>query len=549
MNNRVVTLNTPLWMVTASAAGLLMMNSGHTTDDAPRMKSAPELAGIETDVAVLCRAIARVDFSRIPDAPTQVIDTQVIPAAENVPAHCTVRGYISPSIGIELKLPAQDWNGKLLQVGCGGFCGVLFDRYSPNRSSCDQGLRKGYACIASDQGHRSTMFDVKWAYNNQQAQIDYAFRATHVVALASKAITERYYDRVPGKSYFWGCAAGGREGIVAAQLFPYDFDGIAVVAPALNISSHLMSFMWNARVATREGQALFSQADVEWIHRTVLAKCDMDDNVQDGIIGNPSACKIAPAEWTCESETQVHCLSNAQAEALAKIYAGPTDSHGEKLFVGIVPGAERKAIPTVSESSAAFESSLFADFFRYMGFMPAPGPNWKPSDFNYDRDFKRIALGQALMTDANPDLRKFKGAGGKLILAVGWMDGDNPLNTIDYYETVERTMGGREATQVFLRLFTVPGMGQCSGEDPGTVAIDYLSYLEDWVERGNAPDVIIGAHVKPEPEGLRDFTLPIDPARVMFTRPVYPYPRWAKYRGTGDTRDSRSFRSVTHPSH
>jgi len=106
----------------------------------------------------------------------------------------------------------------------------------------------------------------------------------------------------------------------------------------------------------------------------------------------------------------------------------------------------------------------------------------------------------------------------------------------------ERVIGNRERTQEFLRLFMVPGMNHCSDGD-GAYAIDYLSYLEGWVENKRAPEALIGAHINKGYSGW-DFKLPADPANVAFTRPVYPYPKHAKYTGIGDPKDSSNFRPV-----
>jgi feruloyl esterase len=185
-------------------------------------------------------------------------------------------------------------------------------------------------------------------------------------------------------------------------------------------------------------------------------------------------------------------------------------------------------------------------YFRYMVIPPA-GSDWKVADFDFDRDYKRFGTGvqESLLNAANPDLRKFKAAGGKLMLYQGWNDHTvAPEKTIDYYQTVQRTMGGRASTESFFRLFMVPGMLHCTGGD-GAFAIDYVAYMETWVERAQAPDVMIGAHV----EGLGGaafwLKFPLDPATpISFTRPVYPYPRRAKYKGSGDPNDAASFQPV-----
>ncbi len=132
-----------------------------------------------------CRAIASDDFSGVQDAPTQLTSAALVEANGNVPAYCQIHGNIAPQVGIELRLPAKNWNGKFMEVGCGGWCG-----YIPVQA-CDVPLSRGYACIASDMGHKGTAVDVRWAENNLQAQIDFGYRATHVAAQAGKAIAQR----------------------------------------------------------------------------------------------------------------------------------------------------------------------------------------------------------------------------------------------------------------------------------------------------------------------------------------------------------------------
>ena len=134
--------------------------------------------------------------------------------------------------------------------------------------------------------------------------------------------------------------------------------------------------------------------------------------------------------------------------------------------------------------------------------------------------------------------------GGKLILYHGWDDSlISPMNTIDYYEAVERQMGGAEATQAFARLFMIPGMDHCA-LGPGAWDIDYLSALDSWVDGGTAPAKLIGANVTLPPDPARILAMigsfPIDPAQIAFTRPIYPYPMRARYKG-GDPRSEASF--------
>jgi feruloyl esterase len=184
--------------------------------------------------------------------------------------------------------------------------------------------------------------------------------------------------------------------------------------------------------------------------------------------------------------------------------------------------------------------------------MPEPGPAWTLKDFDLDRDYKRLALVETLYDSSNPDLRKFKAAGGKMIVYQGLNDpAVLPRSIIDYYETVERTMNGRAATQSFLRLFVLPGMDHC-GLGDGAFAVDWLSALESWVEKGQAPDKLISSHVRFDdmklpgdfPKLERRLEFPLDSTNVAFSRPVYPFPVWAKYRGRGDSTQAASFGPV-----
>jgi len=485
----------------------------------------------------------------------QVTQASLVPASAGRPAYCRAVGYVAPNVGFEIWLPASHWNHKFLEIGCGGYCGRSY--ISSGFLGCENALIKGYACLASDMGHQGRGDDAAWAYNNLQAEVDYGFRATHVAALAGKAITERFYSDAPGKSYYTGCSTGGRQGLVEAQRFPWDFDGIVAGAPAINLSATLLNILWaSLAVEDQNGQPLLTKADAQLLHNAALSKCDMDDGLKDGVISHPQACKFDPASLLCKVGDSTQCLSNAKVEAVRKIYAGPMTSAGQQIYPnanGSMPGAELEFL--------SFEdgSPFSRDFFRFLAFVPDAGPKWERRNFDFDHDYQRLGMMEVNYGGTDPDLRRFKAAGGKLILYHGWADagagGISPLKTVDYYETVEKTMGGRAATRDFLRFFMMPGMGHCAG-GAGANDFDYLSYLEDWVENGHAPDRMIGAHVDLDKfrqvhandtsadaetleAALRTFMH--DPANRTFSRPVYLYPAYPKYKGTGDPNKAESF--------
>jgi feruloyl esterase len=282
----------------------------------------------------------------------------------------------------------------------------------------------------------------------------------------------------------------------------------------------------------------------------------MTDGVKDGIVGDPVGCRFDPLELVCKRGETANCLTARQAQAARNIYQGATTSTGVKISTrGVFPGSE------LEWSSAGNE--FVTGLFRYAMFPPATRGDWQFADFDFDEDYKRLGLGVAF-TDDNPDLRKFKAAGGKLIVAQGGNDTrEIPGAVLDYYDTAVRTMGGLGPTQQFFRLFVVPAMNHCTAGD-GPFAVDYLSYLESWVLRGQVPDKIVGAHVDSayllaqsaagDQVSSADriwgaafkLIFPLDPTvPLTFTRPMYPYPLIARYTGTGNPADAANFRPAS----
>ena len=100
-----------------------------------------------TPLGMKCEALAGADLARVPDAPTHINAAKLIEAAADKPSYCEIDGYVAPQVGILMWLPAERWNGKFMEVGCGGFCGST--AYIAN---CEAPLRKGYACITTDMG-------------------------------------------------------------------------------------------------------------------------------------------------------------------------------------------------------------------------------------------------------------------------------------------------------------------------------------------------------------------------------------------------------------
>jgi feruloyl esterase len=220
------------------------------------------------------------------------------------------------------------------------------------------------------------------------------------------------------------------------------------------------------------------------------------------------------------------CLTAAQVEAARKIYAGPRNPRtGEQIFPGLEPG---------SEGSWSFfvggpEPPIVASHFKYLVFK---NPNWDFHSLNFDSDVALAdKLDNGIITATNPNLKEFLAQGGKLFLYHGWSDGGiAPQNTINYYNSVVAAMGGPDMVRDSMRLFMAPGMDHCSGGD-GPFDFDTIATLEQWVEKGKAPERVVAAHLS---GGLTS-------AKPDRSRPLCPYPQVAKYKGSGSTDDASNF--------
>lgn len=468
-----------------------------------------------------CPALADL---RIED--TNLLSATVVPASEDLPEYCRVLGYVRPAINFEIRLPTAGWNGKFYMAGCGGFCGTI------DTTAISMGLMRNYAVSTMDGGHwGETVFDApRWAYQNRQAEIDFAYRAVHETARVTKTLINTFYGQAPNKSYFDGCSNGGRQAVMEALRYPNDFDGIISGAPDLHANSTKPIYnTWMVHMNKgSEGKNLITAAEAKIVGQAVYEACDHQDGIKDGLISDPRTCDFDPATLLCQEDQRSDCLSAEQVDALKAFYRGPRSSSGESLYGAGVPlGSEPywsswiELIPRVVE-----------EYLRYMAFQEDPGESYSIHDFDFDRDPPRLEYLGKLYDADNPDLEAFSSEGGKLLMWHGWADMlVPPTKSIEYYETVKKHLGNQVKAQDFFRLFLIPGMDHCGiNNGPGITmfGFDPLTALEQWVEQGEAPTHLLTTK--------RDTS-----GDVLWTRPVCPYPQRAVYDGEGDVNDASNF--------
>jgi len=432
----------------------------------------------------------------------KITSATAVAAAGDLPAHCRVQGTIPQAIHFELRLPVADWNGKFYLAGCGGFCGSLEADRPGVINALNHGLRRGYASATSDSGHAGTsVTDGRWALDNPGAEADWGWRSVTETARVSRDLVRAFYQRPAVRSYFAGCSTGGRMGLMSAQRFPQDFDGIIAGAPALDYTGLVASQMaWivQANTAT-DGSEILDRAKVPLVAKAVLETCDGLDGQRDGLIDDPRRCDWKPAQLQCEGSTAADCLTAKEIGVLDHWYMPAASGDGRIQYPGGVPKGSEPYWPVwlsgIPGSNALSLAERFGtDFLRFMAFVPDAGAGFDVRNYDFDRDPPRLATMARIYDATNPDLTAFRERGGKLLLFHGWADPlVTPQRTLDYYGAVRATMGGAESTAQFARLFMLPGVDHCGLQPgPGAKSVDFdpLPALEAWVERNAAPTTL-----------------------------------------------------------
>jgi feruloyl esterase len=395
-------------------------------------------------------------------------------------------------------------------------------------------LKHGFAVAATNTGHEALLEPLASFAVDRQKLLDYAYRAVHVTAMAAKQMVNTFYQAPVSHSYFDGCSTGGRQGLMSAQRFPEDFDGIVVGAPVLNFSGSLLRHVWRAQAIQT---APITKEKLSIVAERIYAKCDKLDGLADGLIDDPRKCPFHPATDLpmCSGDVDApSCFTTAQIKTLEKIYDG-VKINGKQFFPGQPLGAEIQAMGpngmssgwepwTITQTGRSLDAQFGESFLRYIAFSK-PDPQFDLSKFNFDSDVEKMSSTARLMDATDADLSRFQARGGKLVMYFGWADPAlTPFMGIDYYEKVEAQMG--LSTTDFFRLFMVPGMFHCRG-GVGVSTFDALTPVVQWVEKTVPPDHIIGSRVLDE--------------KVIRTRPLCPYPQVGKYKGSGSIEDASNF--------
>jgi len=433
-----------------------------------------------------------------------------------MPAFCRVAATIAPvpesEIKIEVWLPAAGWNGKFVGIGNGGMSGAIW------YFAMAEPLSLGYAVASTNTGHDGGQADSRFAVGQPEKLTDFSWRAVNEMTVKAKAIIIAHYGRAARYSYWVGCSAGGRQGVVEAQRFPADYDGISAGAPAYNMVP-LMAFAAKAQGFMTDRSLGLGLPQLNLIKAAAIAACDARDGVTDRVVEDPRTCAFDPGTLLCADGNTTNCLTTQQVAAVRSLYEGVKNSRtGATLMPGPAPGGE--------PAWNLMRPGVFpigGNFFRQFVMRDS---TWTPSMMDVDRDVMRaIAEDVAGLTVVEADLSGYFARGGKLLLWHGWTDAlISAHSTIDYHQRVMASSGS--GARNGMRLFMLPGVDHCNGGE-GTFVVDVLGVIDAWVTSGQAPDRIVAQR-------------PL-PGSTPRTRPLCAYPQVARYRGQGSTDEERNF--------
>ncbi|MEV5848455.1 tannase/feruloyl esterase family alpha/beta hydrolase [Streptomyces sp. NPDC051985] len=469
------------------------------------------------------------------------------PLITGLPDFCDVRIRVPNPGGhvaeVAVWVPLR-WNGRFLgTAGAGSQTGHQWHDYAVTRSvTMPAAVRNGFATATTDGANRDPRF-VDWALRRDTGELDWELinnwvhRSTHEMTVLGKAVTGALHGSAPRFSYLAGCSGGGRQVLVSAQRHPQDYDGIWAVDPAINWTRFAPADLWPALVM-KEHRNPLPEAKLEAFRDAAIEVCDGADGLRDGIVGAFDPCEYDPRKLV-GARTPAGEITEADAEVMRKIWEGPRRRDGEALWYGLRPGGTswgEYGLCVTTEADGELVPLPFAiapSYFRWV--LQDPEFDWTTLTFErYEELFDQGVRELADIAGDDPELSGLRDSGGKLIIsqaaddAVIFFQG-----TVDYYRRVMDAMGGEERTTSFARLFVSDGdvHGMCVGRGPGLTMAGGMTALMDWVENGNAPEVVVAERVDAAT------------GSVTATRPVYPYPAVTRYSGSGDPDNAASFTS------
>ncbi|KAK1461068.1 hypothetical protein CMEL01_14704 [Colletotrichum melonis] len=402
----------------------------------------------------------------------------------------------------------ENWNERFMAVGGGGW---VAGRFFLSYNAMNGAIADGFATITTDAGLGSANEPSPWALNSPGNVNLYNLQNLASVSLKDEAIIGKsliksYYSQDPQYSYWAGCSQGGRQGLMLAQRYPDIYDGIVAGAPAINWNK-LVSFVYWPHQVMNELGAFPYPCEFDAIVNKATSECDPLDGVADGVISDIAACfksfdpfSLVGQSITCAQKNGTQqIISEAAATVVNATWHGHVTADGQRPYHGILPGADFTGNKPTSFSQPGIvmtscnekgctdePSNLGTAWFKLF---IAKNETFDLTNMSREEYDALVYSGrqqyESIVETADPDLRQFKAAGGKMVTFHGLADNIIPPGgTEDYYKAVNEVIPD---IQDFYRYFEAPGLGHCFGGVSSTPT-GLFEQLRNWVENGTAPD-------------------------------------------------------------
>lgn len=562
-------------LLSLAVAASLLTACGSDDDKSSRVEIPQLSAASGVAYTGTCESLAgslSFDNTTITSVETVAAGTLTV-GGNPVAEHCRVVGSMysrvsdvdgkSYAVGFEMRLP-KDWNGRYYYQANGGLDGSLVTAQGAlGGGPLNGALLMGFAVISSDAGHSPGL--PTFGYD-PQARLDYGYQAVAKLTPMAKSIIEQVYGKGPDRSYFGGCSNGGRHSMVAATRYADQYDGFLVGAPGYRLPKAAVANIAGAKLyatvpgtTTSDLSAAFTQTERAMVTAAIVEKCDALDGAEDGMVQDYRSCQTAFSLQTdvptCEADRDGSCLTQAQKDVIAQIYAGPTTSDGTTIYSSFpydhgldgTGNASWEYTAPIQRDSGAVAMIFNAPPVDLQDFSIA---NFDGSAFVFDSDVDVLTArteetsgvytesAMSFMAPPSPEnMSAMKNRGGKIMVYHGVSDQIFSVDDTEaWFKALEQTTGD---TDEFARFYAVPGMGHCSG-GPATDQFDMLTSLVNWVEQGEQPEAIVATARGVGNAGGENTELPEDWAEDR-SRPLCPYPSVATYKGTGDIELASSF--------
>ena len=250
-------------------------------------------------------------------------------------------------VRVFVALPQDSWNGRFQGTGGGGFWGGT-------EMSLRSPISKGYATAATDTGHQggsgSFALNANGRLNWQEIRNN-AYLGIHDMTLVGKALTLAFYGKAPRYSYFVGSSTAGRQGLMEAQRYPDDYDGILSGCPAVSWPRMIPAAFWPQEVMHRT-KNFVPKSKLERATAAAVSACDGLDGVVDGVIDDPGRCTYDPKPLV-GTRIEESMFTEADANVVRKIWEGPRGHDGRFLWYGLARGADLSAVAGTGDTPLA----------------------------------------------------------------------------------------------------------------------------------------------------------------------------------------------------